>query len=161
MWYIVIIIWFFSLIMTTKLVLYKGKKYKKDKSNLIKFFDILYNIILSVLILYWLEWLKNPWWTWWNSPLFFWWIIVIFFILLLNLGVKLNKNVFYYRINWFFRLLVGLVTIFLVGKYWFPEWISMWIYKDEIIARWSVIFVWVIFIIEWVLFSVSHLLKTK
>ncbi len=155
MWYLVMMFWVFSLIITIKFVLYNKEQTKTSKN---KFINILL-ILFYVLILDWLESLKSPWTTWWNSVLFMWWVTVIFFIFLSNLIVVLGNNTFNYRLIWISRLSVGLITIFLIGKYWFPNW--DWVYHEEVVARWSVIFIWVISIIEWTLFSVNHLLKSS
>lgn len=152
------IVWFISLIVTIIFVIFKNKKSKVFKFDLISVFIVLLHIFLFKPTLSWLELLKSPRITMWDSLLFEWCAKVIFFIFLLNLVVILGKNTFNYMVTWFFRLFIWLNIIYWVWKYWFFEW--DWGYSESVMAKWSVIFIWIIFIIEWVLLLVSYLIRS-
>lgn len=156
MWHLVMGVWIISLVLTILSVVFKRKKIKKLKNKWYIFIIVLLQLFSGLWLFSWLESLKSPWTTWWNSTMYFWWMAVIFFISLLDFSVILGKNIFNYVINWFSRLFIGIITIYWVCSYWFPDWDR--VSDGEVLARRSVIVIWVIFIIEWVLFSVSYFL---
>ena len=130
-------------IISLYITIVKNKRIFKEKTP---FYAILiYSLLIiwySVFFLFNMEWLKSGWTTWWNFALGLSEVLAIIMILIYTI---VPQNL----VLWYSKLFIWIIHILLIWKFGFPE--SYWVWVDEIHARWTVILISLVFMVEWMI----------